>query len=204
MIRLTQRLRCSLRWFLCVLRERWVRRIPYSLTPEIPMALVYPDAESHGDVAAVFVFEQKVSYIAGRLPGRVRKFLQTRRTNIAAYELLAAILAIFAIDSLLPAHVGVRHFVDSTPALACAVKGSARPRDLNLLTGFLWFSHAAGMRLYWGQYVRSASNLADGPSRSDFALMKRLEAGRLQFDCSALCPAAEEWLSRLRAEALVL
>ena len=168
------------------------------------MAIVYSDAESHGDIAAVFIFEQKVSYIAGRLPLRVRKLLQERRTNIVAYELLAAVLAIIAVDGLLPAHVGVRHFVDSTPALACAIKGSSRQWDLNLLTGLLWFSNAARMRLYWGQYVRSASNLADGPSRNDFALMKRLGARRLQFDCSASCPAAEEWLTRPRVDALIL
>ena len=168
------------------------------------MALVFSDAESHGDVAAVFAFEQKVSYIAGRLPKRARNLSQQRRTNIVAYELLAAILAIFKVHSVLPAHVGVRHFVDSTPALACVVKGSSRQWDLNLLTGLLWFSNAARMRLYWGQYVRSASNLADGPSRHDFALMKRLDARRLQFDCSMLCPAAEEWLSRPKADVLVL
>ena len=204
MTRLTRRLRCSLEWFLCVLSEKWIRRIPFSLAPELPMAIVYSDAESHGDVAAVFVFEHRVSFIAGKLPGNVRKLLQERRTNLVAYELLAAILAIVTVDRLLPAHVGVRHFVDSTPALSCVIKGSSRQWDLNLLNGLLWFSNAARMRLYWGQYVRSVSNLADGPSRSDFALMPRLGACRLPFDCSELCPAAEQWLSRPRPSALVL
>ena len=95
-------------------------------------------------------------------------------------------------------------FVDSTPALACVIKGSSRQWDLNLLTGLLWFSNAARMRMYWGQYGRSASKLADGPSRGNFELMKQLQAIRIPCRFGELCPAAGRWLLKPQGARLVI
>ena len=77
-------------WFVRALEERWARKMPYSVGPE-RLAIVYSDAESHGAIAAVFVCEGTVQYMRGVIPRKLMSLFQCRKTNIVAYELIAAI-----------------------------------------------------------------------------------------------------------------
>lgn len=56
---------------------------------------------------------------------------------------------------------------------------------------------------YWSHYVRSKDNLADGPSRGDYELMKQLGAERVELDFSRMSDLAEQWFQTPRAEALM-
>ena len=89
----------------------------------------------------------------------------------------------------------LRHFVDNQPALRAIVKGSSKQVDLNSLVGSVWYTCANRLASYWGQYVRSKSNLADGPSRRDYRLVKQLGAQEVPFEYGKLYDAAEKWLS---------
>ena len=198
---LTRRLRWSMLWFLKALEARWARQVPYSIDLE-QLAVVYSDAESHGSIAAVFILDDKVQYLQAMIPRSVMSLLQPRLTNIVAYELIAAIVAVLHADRILPKHTGLRHFVDSKPALGCILKGSSPQFDLNCLAGYVWYVAGSRMRSYWGQYVRSKCNLADAPSRGDVGVMKQLRAEQIHCDVAQLSEAAA-WLKSLKSELLV-
>ena len=56
------------------------------------------------------------------------------------------------------------------------LKGASRQTDLNTLVGALRYRLCERQATYWARYVPSALNLADGPSRGEFGLMKALTA----------------------------
>ena len=130
--------------------------------------------------------------------------LRFRKTNIVGYELLAGIIGILQIRELFDTPVCIRHFIDSQPALHTIVKGSSRQQDLNCITGALWYQAAGNMRHYWASYVRSEANVADGPSRRKFHMMKQLQAREITFNYQRLCDAVETWMRMPRRFSLAL
>ena len=68
------------------------------------------------------------------------------------------------------------HFIDSTSALACIVRGFSQKPDLAAIAGRLWFELSGFHCHYRAEYVTSGSNLADGPSRGDFGYMREIGA----------------------------
>ena len=137
------------------------------------------------------------------LPHQVRQLLRQRRTNVVGYELMAAMLGIYMVDGLFPGKAFVRHFVDNQPALNSIIRGSSKQDDLNSLVGSVWYGCASKLQSYWGQYVRSKTNIADGPSRQEFQLMKQLGVVRIPFEVDRLCTAADEWMCHPSEETLV-
>ena len=173
---LTCRLRSSLHWFGRVLEAGLSRSVPYSHPPLEKLALLYTDAESTGSIAAVLVLSGCTHYWVSTVPVTVRRKLLSRKTQIVAFELLAALGGLEAFCEVLPMNARLLHFIDSTSALNIVLKGASRQRDLNSFSGFLWYQMSVRSLTYWAKYVPSALNLADGPSRSDFRLMKALNA----------------------------
>ena len=150
----------------------------------------------------MFICAGDVYFTHGLIPKSVSRLLVERLTNIVGYELIAAILAVIIADSLFPCNVGIRHFIDSKPALGCILKGSSPQVDLNWLSGYVWFAAGSRMRTYWGQYVPSKANLADAPSRGDLSIMKQLGVTCLPCDFNCFKGAAE-WFDSLQSELLV-
>jgi hypothetical protein len=75
----------------------------------------------------------------------------------------------------------VLHFADNTAANAAAIKGSSSSPDLALLLSSMHLRIARlGIRI-WIEFVPSALNFADAPSRSDFRQLDRLHAIRIPF-----------------------
>ena len=161
------------------MEERWAREVPYRVNHFERLAIVYSDAESHGSIAAVLVFEDTVQYMHWVIPARLRRLLCVREANVVANELVAAVMGVVMADRVFLRSIGFRHFVDSNPALGCILKGSSPQEDLNLLAGLVSYLAGSRMRAYWGQYVRSTCNLADKPSRGDYQQMIRLGATSL-------------------------
>ena len=192
--KLTNKLRWSLTWFHHALQSNWTRVIQYQIPMAEDQVLLYTDAESTGHVAAVVIHRQGRWYMAGQLPPHVRGLLLPRKTNIVGYELMAAIMGIHMVEKYGPQQAMVRHFVDSQPALNALVKGSSKRGDLNCLVGSVWYECADKLKSYWGAYVRSKANVADGPSRQEFHCMKQLGARRVPFCVDRLYQAAEVWM----------
>ena len=104
------------------------------------------------------------------VPRAVTKLLNRRKTNIVAYELLAAYVALVSMDPESLRGCKVVHFVDSSAALACVIKGYSKQLDAVLIAGGLWFEACALTVDYTAHYIPSKSNIADGPSWNDVAL----------------------------------
>jgi hypothetical protein len=152
---ITRRIRSSLLWFSRALSERWVRTIPYKLQAPTEQIIIYSDAESTAHVGLVFVYRGKYYYGHGGIPKAIRRRIKTRRTNIMAYEMVAAVIAIFLVDVISPKHMCIRHFVDNQAARSCIVTGRSKQDDLNEIIGTLWHTAAHRTIGYWCDWVPS-------------------------------------------------
>ena len=178
-MQLTQRLRSSLIWFVEVLDSEVCRRVRY-LQPKLEnLALLYTDAESNGEIAAVLVNAGLTYCWTASVEPALKKKLHHRHTQIVAYELLAAIMGLIVCDSRVGLECRLIHFIDAEAALKIVVKGASRQSDLNSLVAYLWLSLSRRQVTYWARHVSSVANLADGPSRGKFEIMKKLSAERV-------------------------
>ena len=167
-----------------------------SLTRTIPdrRVVLYSDAEGNGNVAAVVIAGGSRLFMHGRIPHRVRQMLFSRKTNIVAYELLIAVAALVSFCPDLLKEASIEHFVDSTPAIACIVKGHSKKKDLSDIAGRLWFECNFLMSNYRVSYVRSPCNLADGPSRGDLSLFEPLGFQEVPFKLPAFKKSFDDWM----------
>ena len=82
-------------WFLAVLDRGLSCVVDLHPQPSRPTILLYSDAEGTGQIGAVAQFpDGEILCLRGRIPRRVRRLLARRKTNIAAYELLAALVGL--------------------------------------------------------------------------------------------------------------
>ena len=202
--KLTSPLRYALQCFSKVLRERWQRKIPYEIDALAKTVILYSDAESTGRIASVIICPTVRVCYYGTVPAKLRELLRSRETQIIAFELIAAIVAILQVQQLGLNEVSFRHFVDSTPALSCILKASSKQDGLNNLSGLIWFTAGKLLKDYWAQYVPSAANLADGPSRNQFSVVTQLGIRIVRANFSACTLAAESWIASMAVEALVV
>ena len=104
--------------------------------------MIYSDAEGDGNIAVVFVVDGHFRFFMTRIPNHVRKRLRKRRTNIVAFELVAAILSMLVFSEYVESDVHCHRYIDSTPAMRCIVRGFSRHSDLLSYTGMLWYEGA--------------------------------------------------------------
>ena len=109
-------------WFQRALEEKWERKLPYETTQLVKRAVVYSDAESHGSVATVVIYQNTIWYQAGMIPNTITRRLQPRKTQIVAFELLAATMAVLLVAQILPPGVAIHHFIDNKPSRSRMVK----------------------------------------------------------------------------------
>ena len=111
---LTNRLRLSCLWFLALL-ERGLRRVTSLQKPLCPpTVLLYTDAEGSGRVGAVAEMpDGELLFLRGSIPSPVKRMLQSRRTQIVAFELLAALVGLTSLAPWKFQGMRVRHFIDS-------------------------------------------------------------------------------------------
>jgi hypothetical protein len=93
-------------------------------------------------------------------------FAPDMKTYIAQVELLVAIAAYFTVPDLLRGRA-VLHFIDNTTALSALVNGYARKPDCAALVNS-FHETVMDLRCYiWAEWVPSAANIADWPSRPE-------------------------------------
>ena len=128
---------------------------------------MYSDADGRKGIDAVAQSpDAQVLYLRGRIPSRIIAFLDVRRTNIIANELLAALACICLLCPAQLRGMHVVHFIDNKAALACVLRGFSTKHDLAEIAGRLWFEALALGFSYEVHYVERKCNLADGPSRA--------------------------------------
>ena len=168
------RLRLALQWWSRFLRSRPVRVVPLA-PPQRRRSIFYSDATGAGSIAWVAeVGGSLKKWAASTVPVSLRRWACRRKVQIATWELVAAVCALWSLlDSISALEATEVHiFVDSSAALGCLMRGSSRRRDWNALVQHLWFETARRGILLLGWWVPSALNLADAPTRQ---AKKRLE-----------------------------
>ena len=138
--KLTLRLRFALIWFLRILESELVRTISLSPAPPSQLVVLYSDAQGAGGVGAVAVFPNgDVHFLRGQVPRTEMRQLRRRKTQIVAFELLAALVALVTLCPNELKGCRIVHYIDNTAALACVVRGFSRQPDLADIAGRLWF-----------------------------------------------------------------
>ena len=147
--KLTKRLRFALQWFLRVLELGLARKTRLNTSPSMKMVFLYSDAEGSGGVGAVAVMPDGTSrFLQGQVPRSVVRQLKHQKTQIVAFELLAALIALVSLcpDELRGCRVV--HFIDNTAALSCVLRGFSRVSDLADIAGRLWFE-SLGLEIWY-------------------------------------------------------
>jgi len=165
--KLTPRLRSCLRWWRCYLESRPSRKIAWSKThAQCADVLVYTDAERQGHIGVVVLDLQTSQkfFVCSAVPRWIKRGLRRRRTQINLFELAAVCCAVSTFKELLEGKKVV-FFIDNQAALNMLVKGYSRAIDANQMTFSILLNVAKlGIDAHWA-YVKSKSNIADGPSR---------------------------------------
>ena len=122
-------------------------------------------------------------FAACSVPRWLQRWAVRRKTQIATWELVAALCALWQIVEILKLQgpqLDIRVFIDSTVALGTLLRGSSRQKDWNLLCPGLWFETAKRGMLLSAWRVPSRQNLADAPTRKTIKcaeMAKLMQAG---------------------------
>ena len=107
------------------------------------------------------------------VPDKVVSCWIPKATQMGQLEILAGLVALQTWENILSKTQCI-HFVDNDSATACLVKGYSPKVDSCALVGDYWLQVATMALEVYIDRVESKSNVADGPSRMDFSLMKSL------------------------------
>ena len=156
----SQELASDLKWWKSRLTASSVVR---TLSWSPPKAVVYTDAEGSGRLAGVCICHIQ-EYWSVQCPSQVSALFVSRKTQICAFESVAAVAALIRWGSQLRHHT-VLFFVDNQSALGSLRKGSSPSSDLNAVARAMWaVAQSFQVRLVL-RYVPSKLNVADRPSR---------------------------------------
>ena len=158
-------LRRSLLWWYRAVALLTPRLTPFSLQPPFG---AHSDAQGQGHVGCRVLLNE-VSTTHTHLPEWFVQLALTAEGESAIYlfELCAAILTACAVIELsLESTRSCVLCIDNQAALAALIKGSASSELGTILVGVFWAVAARSPVQWWLEYVHTASNDADEPSRS--------------------------------------
>jgi hypothetical protein len=130
--------------------------------------VLYSDATGHGHMAWVADLGEYKVYSEIVAPCWLRRWVQPRKVQVATWELIAALCALWSLLSKLKSQGPqweILLFVDSSVALGTLLKGCSRQRDWNSLVADLWFHTSSIGAFLTAWRVPSRQNLADAPTR---------------------------------------
>jgi len=174
--RISWRWRCAAQWWMEYLRYRppAVRSLSDGQRPCI---IFWTDAAGRSRcIAAVARLNGAYFYTHMRVPDEIWDSLLDRNDEqIGFQEALAVFLFIGTFQSVI-ARSRLLGFVDNDGVRASMLKGSCKAPEINTLIGRFWLDLAKrGTAVYLAR-VETHANIADGPSRAQLELMKRLKA----------------------------
>jgi len=134
-----------------------------------------------------------IVYAETLVPAKVFKLvhdLRAREKHICTLETMA-LIAVYINPGLQEDLRGadVNHFADNTAANGAAIKGYSPAPDIARLVGAYHLRIARLGARIWIEYVPSAANIADMPSRGNFELIESIGAKRIPF----VFPSMASW-----------
>jgi hypothetical protein len=151
----------ELRWWSRQLSTRRVRKVRFDQSETSPV-LIYSDAESNGNIGAFWAHEGQFFFGDWCTPARIKSSLYPRKTQIHAYE---AVAAFWALMSCPFAGRKVILLIDNLAVSYNIHKGRSASSDVNRIIHAV--HRAADQRslelhVWW---IPTKSNLSDDPSR---------------------------------------
>jgi hypothetical protein len=126
---------------------------------------------------------QRLFYADAVAPAWMREWLEDlelKRTYICQFELLAALAAYLTFPDLL-ADRQVHHFIDNSAAISGLVSAYSSSADSCAIIHAYYVLAVTLRPAAWFSFVYSEDNIADLPSRGEFALL--LSLGAIRRDC---------------------
>jgi hypothetical protein len=154
-------LRLELRWWCHQLSVRRVRKVRFDLNEASPF-LVYSDAEGNGDLGAFWAHEGQFFFGNWGTASRIKNCLYPRKTQIHAYEAVAAFWALMSCPV-----VGrkVISLIDNLAVSYNIHKGRSAASDVNRIIHAVYRAadqRSLELHVWW---IPTKSNLSDDPSR---------------------------------------
>ena len=152
-----------LRWWLKAIEILPCRKISL-YSPE--KVVIYSDANGDGQLGVYSTNGKTAEYTSCVAPEWVRRY------GIFALEMCAALLALITL-SREKREKSVFFNIDNQSALAALVKGRTNKKPVDRICEIFWLLMAGAGRAtthsIWLEYVKSAVNIADYPSRMDIS-----------------------------------
>ena len=164
----------SLKFFVTLLNNMPDREIRLGTDPRPPL-IVWSDASWENMVGWLgFVVYDPESggflHSDSHVPDHILEMFVRRKQKIGQCEILAAIAVYFSLPDLCRDRQ-VIHWIDNTSAISCLVHGYSGKVDSALLVNvFNLFNAGLKARVHF-EYVESKANVADLPSRQEFAFL---------------------------------
>jgi hypothetical protein len=171
--RLSNELRLSLQWWLHALDHLQTQTVPWA--PTMKEATLFTDARSTPPrIAAVLVVDGVYHYTDWEPDASTMAIFSARKDNqIMGLELMAIAVGICSFEELIRGR-SLRVYCDNVGderALAC---GAAKAQDHNRLIHAMW-TQALQLKLsLWTYRVPTKDNIADLPSREEYALLQQV------------------------------
>ena len=132
----------------------------------------------------------------GRIPYSVMSACGTRAAYIFILEAIACCIgAWFFAPELGTAYWA---FVDNTAAQFSLTKGTSKEPRVRLLAGLFWLAAASQSTAPWIERIPSKAQVADGPSRGDWAIADRLGLQRVELQLEEFWRLVEVWITSHR------
>ena len=118
----------------------------------------------------IFLFRQGLPTVCARatVPDYILKQLLPRKQQIGQLEALACLLGPYCYPEYFR-DADVMHYQDNTSSLAGTIRGGSGIEDSNCIFQLFAIRMATLRARYWSEFVESAANLADEPSRQEGA-----------------------------------
>ena len=134
-----------------------------------PPVIIYTDAacdpHRHGLGVAIFDTDSDTKQIlSGQVPD-LMKIWNFKETFVNQLELVAVLAAVLTFGPQHLKHRDVIFFVDNTSALSACIHGYARDTDMAAMSNLLHLALAQLQCTTWFEFVNSAANIADLPTR---------------------------------------
>ena len=169
-------LRAALEWWLAILSEGIVEVKPWRAPTGVPVHLFCDAAGAPQRIAAVLWMDGKVFWADGPPPAEILRLWDMRDDNqIMGLELLSIALGLSTFEHELANRKVIIHS-DNTGAECGTRKGRARAFDHCSLVHRMWIHIARLHAAVWVVRVPTDDNIADLPSRHEYALLRALTA----------------------------
>ena len=184
---INRQMRMALAWWSRALSERCCEEFSFETLDTVQAELFVDAASTPGVVAAVLVIGDASFFAFSAVPKEWDDFWVHRRDNqIMGLELLSILFGLHAFADVLGGRT-IRIWSDNHAGCHAVIRGGSKQPDHNQLVHRIWsfcFDHKVSP---WLSTVPSDDNVADGPTRGDYAVLASLGSKLITAQVPSVC-----------------